>query len=216
MQTIDVSNFNSQSDMPETRAKLDAFAKLIPNEYRFIKDVFILQNQGMKHSTKDLYKLYETYCQGHERKTLSKYDFTAKLREIKLDYKDTKINGFYYYRYSYEQLKAIADKFHWIHELDEAEEDDKKQVKEKAPNHNLFLKSENDQLKKQIEVLQQQIKDLTAKKDVKKVIKKVVRKQPKPQPEPESEPEEEPVQEPVLNSQVRPEDKHLRIFGGSA
>jgi hypothetical protein len=217
MQSIDISQFDSQADMPVTRAKLEAFAKLLPNEYRFIKDVFVLKKQGMKHTVQQLYDLYETYCQGNEKKAITKYDFTAKLREIELDFKHTKINGYYYYRYSYEHLQSIADKFHWIHELD-AESDEEEQrlstaVKDEGPirqkiDFNIILKSENDQLKKEIELLKQQIKQLISpQKVVKKVIKKV-----KKEHEPEPEQVDDPSPALRVTREIRDQDMKIRMF----
>ena len=224
MQTIDVSNFKSQGDMPLTRAKLDAFAKLLPNEFKFLKEIFIFKKQNMKHTAQQLYQLYDNYCSAHEKKACSKYDFIAKLREIQLDFKNKKINGINYYVYSHEHLAEIAEKFHWIHELDmdneepNEEESISKNVTYCEPiKQNVFqysdLKKENSELKKQVELLQAQIKELT-KPTIKKVVKRIKDIEPVEEKETEEIQEEptKPKAKLATSSIVRGQETKLRFF----
>jgi hypothetical protein len=50
-----------------------------------------------------------------------KIDFCRLLEEVGLVRR--KDDTIYFYDISYEQLKNISDKFHWVHELDEAEKE---------------------------------------------------------------------------------------------
>jgi phage/plasmid-associated DNA primase len=118
---IDLTNFYSQN-YPTTETKLDAIAKKLDNVYKFLKEKYILKNRGIKKTkVQDLYKQYEQYCVNMQYKIKHKIDFCRLLEEVGLVRR--KDDTIYFYDISYEQLKNISDKFHWVHELDEAEKE---------------------------------------------------------------------------------------------
>jgi len=114
---IDLKGFNSQQ-YPVTSAKLDSHVKRLDNVYKFVKDTFILHKCGIdKVSVNNLFLLYVAYCTDAKNKPKHKVDFNKALEEAGIcHYKSNKENR---YNISYEELQAIADKKHWIHELDD-------------------------------------------------------------------------------------------------
>jgi hypothetical protein len=115
---IDTKDFIPQQ-YPDTNAKLNAHAKRLDKVYEFVKNIFILNNQAIKHTAKELYELYDKYCTENNNKKLDKTSFAEKLKQVGIEYK--KSNGNNWYKYSFEQLKVIGDKHKWIHELDEVQ-----------------------------------------------------------------------------------------------
>ena len=72
-------------------------------------------------SVKDLYFEYITYC-NNKFKPKNKIEFKNTLKNVNIDcYKS---NSKHIYNYTYQQLKEISDKYHWIHELDEDVDED--------------------------------------------------------------------------------------------
>jgi len=114
---VDTTDYNAQKDMPETDNKLAAIADRLDIVYKFIKDTYILARKGIDCKVTELYTAYCEYCSDNGQKALSNHKFYARLREICIDYK--KIHGSHIFRYTAKELKAIADKHKWIHELDE-------------------------------------------------------------------------------------------------
>lgn len=114
--TIDVSNFDSQGDMPLTRNKIDVFSESLPLEYKFLKHTYIFKNTSVNKTVDELYKEYMSFCCEMDKKPKGKIKFTKKLREINIDYKST--NGSNKYRISHATLLNMAQEKHWIHELD--------------------------------------------------------------------------------------------------
>lgn len=118
---IDVTNFNSQS-YPVTKSKLDSYSKRLDGVYKFLKDEFILCKKEIKRQTvQDLHDHYESYCDKNTLKAKKKIEFNKTLEDIGIKYKSSNCQNVY--KVSYEELKVIADKFHWIHELDEYKKD---------------------------------------------------------------------------------------------
>lgn len=159
--TIDTTDFNSQK-FPETEAKKNAVCDLLSLEFKFLKESFVLKNKAVgKMKVNDLYKLYVDYCIGVDKKALNNIKFCAKLKEINIHF--SKIHGYNYYNIDLERLRGIADKFKWIHELDEFEEqEDKPKDEDNGLDHGInkdleeAIKKQSheiEQLKKQIELL---------------------------------------------------------------
>lgn len=123
---VDTSKYNAQMDMPETQNKLAAIADRLEVVYQFLKFDYILAGKGIDCRVTELYALYQSFCKERDSNPLSNHKFYAKLREIQIEYK--KIGGIHMYRVSAEQLKAIADKNKWIHEIDEFEKPQVKQT----------------------------------------------------------------------------------------
>ena len=88
--------------------------------------------KGIEHQpVQELYN-YCVYCEKFKiPKIKNQIDFNNSLSDIINKWK--KSNGQNLYKVSYEDLKLISDKFHWVHELDEitnktnAPEDDENQ-----------------------------------------------------------------------------------------
>jgi hypothetical protein len=120
---IDTTNFKPQS-YPITQSKIDSTVKRLDNVYKFIKDNYILKENGIDRiKVGDLFKNYSDYCTKNQiYKPKHKIDFNKTLENINIKYK--KINGIHYYEISLNELKKIATKFNWNHELDEIVNDD--------------------------------------------------------------------------------------------
>jgi hypothetical protein len=121
--SIDTSNFGGQKDMPETRGQRNAVVARLDSVHEFLKQKYILKRKAIvKKDVGELFEEYTTFMIGKDKKPHSKFDFTAKMREIQCDY--YKSNGKNKYDVSYDKLKTIADKKKWIHELDEFKDED--------------------------------------------------------------------------------------------
>jgi hypothetical protein len=115
---IDLKGFNSQ-DYPITESKLDSIAKRLDNVYKFLKDHYILEKKGInKVKVSNLFAQYENYCTKYQFKAKNKIDFNRMLEEVGI--RRHKNDSVQFYNETYESLNALADKFHWIHALDEA------------------------------------------------------------------------------------------------
>jgi hypothetical protein len=151
--TIDISDFNAQKDMPQTKLKLDAIADRLDYVYRFIKDMFIFQKKEINHTVKDLYDEYLYYMKLNDRKPCVKTQFCKKMRDVDFNYYASR--GINKYHISLEKLKACATKYKWIHELDDYVEEEEAVENE---NENIAdLQTENEQLKKEIKELKKKL-----------------------------------------------------------
>lgn len=156
--TIDTSNFNSQRDMPESWSKKIAIVELLCPEFRFLKDEFILKNlEIVNTSVQKLHEQYEKYWKAKDKYPLSKYKFTAKLREVGITYKPS--NGINVYRVTLESLKDIADKHKWVHELDF---DVVSSKKENPLDENIQNNSKVNKLHKELENLKEKLIAMSA------------------------------------------------------
>lgn len=118
---ISLDGYNAQS-YPVTKSKLDSYSKRLDLVYKFLKDEFILCRKDIKRQTvQELYEHYVNYCDKNALKPKNKIDFNTTLSNIGIKWKPSNCQNVY--KVSYEELKAIADKFHWIHELDEYKKD---------------------------------------------------------------------------------------------
>lgn len=116
---IDLTNYNAQH-FPITQSKLDSYSKRLDNVYQFIKDVYILNSKGFERvSLSELYLQYQNYTNGIKAKC--KIEFNNTLKNVGINcYKS---NSKHVFKMSSEELKQIAKKFNWIHELDLDESD---------------------------------------------------------------------------------------------
>ena len=178
---IDLTDYNAQK-YPLTSSKLDSYANRLDNVYKFIKDKYILKNLSInKILVAELHAEYELYCIDRHIKAKNKIEFNKCLESVNIKRKHS--NDKNYYSVSIVILKEIANKFHWIHELDEYEGDDDYYEKKEAT----VLKSEYDELVKKYEELKQQ-----KSKGLKNKSKKKNKSKPEEPKEPtESELEEE-------------------------
>ncbi|RYE57683.1 MAG: hypothetical protein EOP48_05260 [Sphingobacteriales bacterium] len=118
---LDADDFKSL-EMPETTAKLNMIADLLTPIEKFLKFNFLLENAPVKHKVKDLYAKYEKYCDDNTLHVDSKIEFTAGMKQYGFNFK--MINGYNCYRITVDQLKEIAGRRKWLHELDEIETDE--------------------------------------------------------------------------------------------
>lgn len=120
MLEVDLTGFKPQS-FPITSSKLDSLSKRLDNVYCFLRDEYILTEKDIKTGVQDLYDSYCDYCLSNKNqmKTSSKtkIDFNKHLEYVGIRY--VKSNGKNVFKVSLEQLKDIAAKRHWVHELDE-------------------------------------------------------------------------------------------------
>jgi hypothetical protein len=183
MLEVDVKYFIPQQ-YPDTNAKLNSYAKRLDKVYEFIKVEFILNSQDVKLTAKEMYDMYAKFADSVNTKKLDRTSFSEKLKQVGIEYKKT--NGNNWYKYTLEQLKEIADKHKWIHELDEyttevVQEDDLLDIvlKEKDTQiqtlQDTVSQKDNEinELKKQLEALQAAKVEVPKRKIIKKaVIKK--------------------------------------------
>jgi hypothetical protein len=154
---ISLDGYNAQL-YPLTQSKLDSVAKRLDNVYKFLKDIFILSKSGINRQTvQELYNSYIVYCNKYQHKLKNKIDFNNALSDINIKWK--KSNGQNVYQISYEELSKIADKFHWVHELDEFRDNNAADESETNFTVEEFMKMKNqcdkqeDQIKYLISVL---------------------------------------------------------------
>lgn len=173
---IDISKYKAQ-DYPLTTSKLDSYTKRLDNVFKFLKDRFILCKVGIpRTSVGDYFAQYQMYCQEEQLKAKTKIDFNKSLESIGISYYAS--SGKNYYKVSLETLNEIAEKFHWIHALDEYED----MNGEAPPKEETVLKTEHDELKKQLEELKAQNKQLVDNAEYYKNKKKERKTKPKVEP----------------------------------
>jgi hypothetical protein len=142
--------FNSLQ-FPQTQTKLNKKAERLINFYQFLKYNYILQGKGINCAVADLYNEYK-YSKYSDRTT--KITMNQLMKDIGFKY--YKSNGKNKYKVSIEQLKEVANKEHWIHELD-CDEDVEDEVEETNYEDKYNeLKAKYEELEKQFKLLQQQ------------------------------------------------------------
>lgn len=120
--SIDVSDFNSQMFPVTENKKLASDDNLNP-AFKFIKFNYILKNIDIDMRTKDLYNQYISYCRMINYKyTLTKNKFIRLLKEVGLNWK--KVNNTPTYQFTVDQLTTVAEKFNWMSDFDEEEQED--------------------------------------------------------------------------------------------
>jgi len=174
MMNTEIDSFNAQKDMPVTQNKLNAIAERLCVEYKFLKDQYIFRKRDITGLARDLYNEYAGYCAEQPYKPLQYTKFTTKLKEVNIDFR--KSGGVYKYNMKYHDLKAISDKYHWVHELDEFVDDDEPQEPEQVEDEKDKIiknqESEIELLKAEIEKLKRQLDPLE--KGINKDDQKVV------------------------------------------
>jgi hypothetical protein len=113
--SIDTEKFNPQV-FPITQSKLDSLSKRLDSVYKFIKESFILTNEDINISCSELYNQYKYNFEAGMKK-YGREDFHKKMAEVGLI--KTLKGKTNVYIFTHQELMAIADKKHWIHELDE-------------------------------------------------------------------------------------------------
>jgi hypothetical protein len=102
--------------------------------YRFLKDCYVLKHKCIeKVSLGNLHDDYVLYCTNQQQKPKGKIEFNLSLKNIGIVCH--KSNGDNYFTVKLEQLKELAKKFNWVHELD---------VYTKQVTKNVFTKQEEE------------------------------------------------------------------------
>jgi regulator of replication initiation timing len=117
MMEVNTDDFYAQK-YPETRAKRDAISERLPNEYAFLKFNYILCNRSINGKVEDIYVEYKNYCKAFSLKEIGKILFNRKLEEIGIKYVRCDNGTANKYDVKHSKLMEIANKFKWIHDLD--------------------------------------------------------------------------------------------------
>jgi phage pi2 protein 07 len=114
---IDLKNFNS-ADMPLTESKKDAIVDLLTQTEKFLKFNYVLKEIPIKCKLSELYEQYKDYVSinAPDYKCERLVEFSSNMKNLGFVYKP--IGGYNHYRISYDSLKGVADKKHWLHHLD--------------------------------------------------------------------------------------------------
>jgi len=110
--------------MPDTQAKLDMVVDLLSPIEKFLKQDFLLPSREIKLKIKELYSRYEKYCEDNDLRIETPTEFRSGMKQYGFDFKT--ISGYNCYRITVDQLKSVASKRKWLHDLDKdfADEDD--------------------------------------------------------------------------------------------
>lgn len=111
---LDTKGFKPQKP-PMTKNKMDAMVKRLDGVYEFLKTYHVLPNVEIDKTVSDLYIDYKGSVEG-KRRPYGKHEFVRKMREININY--YKSNKSLRYKVSIDELKQIAVKNKWLHELD--------------------------------------------------------------------------------------------------
>lgn len=159
---VDISGFEAQKCMPETRLKKNAKAERIDNAFKFVKYEFILKNKPVKDTLSSVYNKYCDWCVVEGYKQYTKIKFNEALGSVGIV--STKSNGQMKFSASHEHLMKIADKLEWIHETDEFESDFVPEEKP-AKKSEIALVEEIEALKAQNKELLERLKQYEAKQE---------------------------------------------------
>lgn len=188
MMEYDISKFKSNKP-PTTAKKKEYISELLSTTYKFIKFNYLLCNRDIKKVTvSELYGQYESYCENTGGYKHGKMKFNAELKELGFNYKMS--NSKSTWTITVEELKTVATRHNWYHELDNDNMKDNviwegwKTVAEVA-QPNMFESKEYEdiieaqakeiqELKKQLEALKKKSKSKSKPKKEKKT-KKVVK-----------------------------------------
>jgi len=170
---IDTSNFNSL-DIPITKSKRDLCADLISPLEKFLKFNYLLRNKSINMKVVDLFKLYLTYANEDKRGAISAQEFCKQMRNLGFEHQ--LLHGYNRYKVPLEDLKEIAVRKKWLHELDKdlmEKDDDEENDYVMRSEHN-ELKAEYDELKAKYDALVKSPLRVDIKTPKKKLVKKFV------------------------------------------
>ena len=122
--------------MPANNEKADQIAKTLHSSYVFLKERYIRTKaeivKPMRLST--FYESYKEYCQQNGLKCSDKFDFVKRLAEVGLSkenknlYKSSNIEVI---KFSQVQIKLISDREKWVHDFDDIEVEEVKEIENK-------------------------------------------------------------------------------------
>lgn len=121
-QCISLVNANpkfSERMIPVTEEKADMVTDNLHSLYKFIKEAYLQEQDGINEPLKEFYLNYTVYCADHARKNVpSKIETSRLLQAIKIEVKP-KTNNVTFVSISHlDLLKTFMDK-KWIHETDD-------------------------------------------------------------------------------------------------
>jgi hypothetical protein len=105
-----------------------------------------------------LYTEYVVYCESERIRKCGRNDFYKKLETINIHRK--KVNGYWYFSFDIPTLKEIANKYKWICEYDDYEQEE--EIQEEGEDE-IDYKASYEQLKEAFEELQSKNKKLKSK-----------------------------------------------------
>lgn len=172
---INTDDFNPQ-DFPITQSKLDAFAKRLEPHEQFIKKEYILKKRSIYCPVDDFCQEFKSFCLDTGFKNCyGKIVLGKKLNELGI--KHIKHNGYNYYKVKLDELHAIAEERHWIHDLDEyVKEDEYEAEEEKTSGMKELFDKEITQRDDTIKELADEIEKLKAELEKQKHKKKPSKK----------------------------------------
>jgi hypothetical protein len=165
--------FNAQHNMPANNEKADQIAKTLHSSYVFLKERYIRTKdeiiKPMRLSA--FYDSYKEYCQQNGLKCVDKFDLVKRLSEVGISkenkniYKSSNIEVI---KFTQAQIKLISDREKWVHDFDDIEEEEEKEIlhsldvaivepKEDYKQENIILKKQLDQAKEEIEQLKRMV-----------------------------------------------------------
>ena len=156
------NKFLGQRDFPETLNKRLTIANLLHSSYKFLKDMYLLTNLEVdKKNCVELYTEYVVYCESERIRKCGRNDFYKKLETINIHRK--KVNGYWYFSFDIPTLKEIANKYKWICEYDDYEQEEEIQEEDTQEEDEIDYKASYEQLKEAFEELQSKNKKLKSK-----------------------------------------------------
>ena len=165
--------FNAQHNMPANNEKADQIAKTLHSSYVFLKERYIRTKaeiiKPMRLSA--FYDSYKEYWQQNGLKYSDKFDFVKRLSEVGISkenknlYKSSNIEVI---KFTQAQIKLISDREKWVHDFDDIEVEEEKEIehtldiaivepKEEDQQENIILKKQLDQAKEEIEQLKRMV-----------------------------------------------------------
>lgn len=121
MKTEELKNFRDNV-LPQTQFKQDMIVGHLPPILQFIKDKYLLNHKGIDEPFKTFYEAFNT-AYGNEKSIDSKFDVSRSLKDHNIPIVERRGHQRYICLPKMELIKMYASK-HWIHELDEFEDDD--------------------------------------------------------------------------------------------
>jgi hypothetical protein len=108
-----------------------------------------------------LYTEYVVYCESERIRKCGRNDFYKKLETINIHRK--KVNGYWYFSFDIPTLKEIANKYKWMCEYDDYEQEEEIQEEDTQEEDEIDYKASYEQLKEAFEELQNKNKKLKSK-----------------------------------------------------
>lgn len=141
-QSIDVSKFQPQRDMPCTKNKIDSINNNLALELQFIKDKVLFKRQEGEISPDKLYEQYLNYLKtnNYNKTPKKKINFIKGLRENGIDFQ-TGRSRYNFYTFKYNDILELFKRNHWIHNLDleQLEKKTKDNAQDDKPENYMFL-----------------------------------------------------------------------------